>query len=87
MVSSPDYILVWNTGQYIVSVILLLLHYVIRPNGLQMCVIVFFVGLSMFLCINPVGARDLSAHQECCVCPCVHVCAFLFLSLRNSWQS
>lgn len=53
-----------------VSVILPLLHCVIRPNGLQMCAIVFFVGLSMFLCINPVGARDLSAHRVC-------VCAFL----------
>lgn len=47
-----------------VSVILLLQHYVIRPNGLQMCVIVFSVGLSMFLRINPVGAKDMSAHHK-----------------------
>lgn len=55
-----------------VSLILPLLHYVIRPNGLQMCVIVFFVGLSMFFWIIPVGARGLSAHQVC-VCALLHL--------------
>lgn len=46
-----------------VSVIVRVPRCVIRPNGLQMCAIVFFVGLSMFLRINPVGAADLSAQR------------------------
>lgn len=62
-----------------VSVILPQLHCVIRHNGLQMSLIVFFVGLSMFLCINPVGARDSSAHQKLCVCILTSVLE------RNSW--
>lgn len=60
-----------------VSVFLPLLHCVIRHNGSQMSLIVFFLGLSMFLCINPVGAST----PRLCVC----VCILTSVLERNSW--